>query len=439
MTLDEMKRKILSDRELVTETAFKAREAKLIGMDGMATVIVGARRIGKTSLMKHYARSLIDNGLSPEHICYLSFFTASDLDFPFSLIEDAYYGLYPEFTKDKNVWFFLDEVQGIKNWGGGVAHLMEAHPCHVIITGSSAKMLSTDIADELRGRSISQRLFPLSFSEFLDFNGISYERKEVYSDNERNMLSKQFRIYMQRSSYPQLYANDDSELRKIVLNSYFDLTFSRDLIDRYDISKSAMLRYLMRRIVKNSGSPYTIRKLVNVLESAGFRTSIPLVSSYLDMLEDTCFVKEVTIYGTEKVKDRNPRKMYTADHQMATLFREFESSTGIILEHIVLSSILRYSKLNPCYYRSKDDLEVDFILSDDDAMPHKLIQVTDDLNVSREREIRALRQAMAETGLRSAIIVSMDSRETIDTQNGSIEVIPAWDFALNAPSILSRE
>ena len=437
MTLDEMKRKILSDRELVTETAFKAREAKLIGMDGMATVIVGARRIGKTSLMKHYAKSLIDNGLSPEHICYLSFFTASELDFPFSLIEDAYYGLYPELTKDKDVWFFLDVVQVIKNWGGGVAHLMEAHPCRVVITGSSAKMLSTDIADELRGRSISQRLFPLSFSEFLDFNDISYERKEVYSDNERNMLSKQFRIYMQRSSYPQLYANDDSELRKIVLNSYFDLTFSRDLIDRYDISKSAMLRYLMRRIVKNSGSPYTIRKLVNVLESAGFRTSIPLVSSYLDMLEDTCFVKEVTIYGTEKVKDRNPRKMYTADHQMATLFREFESSSGIILEHIVLSSILRYSKLNPCYYRSKDDLEVDFILSDDDAMPHKLIQVTDDLNTSREREIRALQQAMAETGLRSAIIVSMDNRETIDTQNGSIEVIPAWDFALNAPGILS--
>ena len=437
MTLDEMKRKILSDRELVTETAFKAREAKLIGMDGMATVIVGARRIGKTSLMKHYAKSLIDNGLSPEHICYLSFFTAADLDFPFSLIEDAYYGLYPELTKDKDVWFFLDEVQGIRNWGGGVAHLMEAHPCRVVITGSSAKMLSTDIADELRGRSISQRLFPLSFSEFLDFNGIPYERKEVYSDNERNILSKQFRIYMQRSSYPQLYANDDSELRKIVLNSYFDLTFSRDLIDRYDISRSAMLRYLMRRIVKNSSSPYTIRKLVNVLESAGFRTSIPLVSSYLDMLEDTCFVKEVTIYGTEKVKDRNPRKMYTADHQMATLFRGFESSTGIILEHIVLSSILRYSKLNPCYYRSKDDLEVDFILSDDDAMPHKLIQVTDDLNTSREREIRALQQAMAETGLRSAIIVSMDSRETIDTQNGSIEVIPAWDFALNAPGILS--
>ena len=111
MTLDEMKRKILSDRELVTEHTFQKREFRLLEMENMATVIVGARRIGKTSLMKHYAKQLITNGLSPNHICYLSFFTSADLDFSFSLIEDAYYGLYPELDKDADVWFFLDEVQ----------------------------------------------------------------------------------------------------------------------------------------------------------------------------------------------------------------------------------------------------------------------------------------------------------------------------------------
>ena len=437
MTLDEMKRKILSDRELVTEHTFQKREFRLLEMENMATVIVGARRIGKTSLMKHYAKQLITNGLSPNHICYLSFFTSADLDFSFSLIEDAYYGLYPELDKDADVWFFLDEVQGIKNWGGGVAHLMEAHPCHVIITGSSAKMLSTDIADEMRGRCIPQRFHPLSFSEFLDFNDIPHEEKETYSDSERNNLSKQFRLYMARSSYPQLYRNDDPELRKLVLNSYFDLTFSRDIIDRYDVSRSAMLRYLMRRMVKNSGAPYTIRKLVNVLESAGFKSSIALVSSYINMMKDSCFLKEITIYGTDKIKERNPKKLYTADHQIAVLFREFEAPTDIILEHIILSVILRYSKLNPCYYRAADDLEVDFILSDDDGKPFHLIQVTDDFEKSREREIRALLQAMKETGLRRGIIISMDNNERIETESGVIEVIPAWTFALNAKNIVS--
>lgn len=135
---------------------------------------------------------------------------------------------------------------------------MEAYPCHFMITGSSAKMLSTDIADELRVRSLSYRFHPLSFYEFLSFNEVPYKRKEVYSDSERNTISKEFEKYMKRGSYPQLYNNDDEGLRKLILNTYFDLIFSRDIIDRYDITKSVMLRYLMRRIVKNSGSPYTV-------------------------------------------------------------------------------------------------------------------------------------------------------------------------------------
>ena len=438
MTIDEMKRKILSDRELVLNGDFQEREFALQEMPGMATVIVGARRIGKTSLMKRYAAELIRNGVEKERVCYLSFFSSDDLDFKFSLIVDAYYGLYPEFSQDSNVWFFLDEVQVVENWGGGVSYLMEAHPCHVVITGSSARMLSTDIADALRGRCIPLEFYPLSFNEFLSFNGIRHEMKEFYSDDERNMLAKQFLSYMKRSSYPQLYSNDNTELRKLVLNSYYDLTFSRDIIDRYDITRSSMLRALMKRIVKNSGSPYSVRKLVNILDSAGFKTSIALVSSYINMMCDTCFMKEIAIYGTEKEKDRNPRKLYVIDYQMAVLFREFSSANGIILEHIVLAVILRYSHLNVCYYRTKEDFETDFILSDDDNTPKFLIQVTDDYEAAMDREVKSLEAAMGETGLREGIIVSMNTDDVLESKHGTIKVIPAWRFALNASSIFSK-
>ena len=99
------------------------------------------------------------------------------------------------------------------------------------------------------------------------------------------------------------------------------------------------------------------------------------------------------------------------DHQMAILFREFSSSSGIILEHIIHSSLQRYSKLN-----SGKGYETDFILSDEDSVPHYLIQVTDDWSVSREREIRGIAAAIEETGLANGLIITMDNEEIIETE-----------------------
>ena len=117
---------------------------------------------------------------------------------------------------------------------------------------------------------------------------------------------------------------------------------------------------------------------------------------------------------------------------MAILFREFSSSSGIILEHIIHSSLQRYSKLN-----SGKGYETDFILSDEDSVPHYLIQVTDDWSVSREREIRGIAAAIEETGLANGLIITMDNEEIIETEKWKIQVIPAWKFALNAPNIFS--
>ena len=432
MDIRQMQDKIKNDRELILNCNYNERDFKFTEVEGFATIITGARRIGKASFLKLFGKKLINDGLNPDKICYLSFFTSEDLSFPFSLIQEAYYGLYPNFSKDKDVYFILDEVQGIKNWKGGIAYLLEMHPCHVIVTGSSAKYLSTDIATELRGRSLQWKFYPLSFHEFLLFNSIAVDNEKTYSEEERALLSHWFSIYMERSSYPALALNSEVEIKKMVLNSYYDLVFSRDLIDRFEISKSSMLRALLRRLIKNSGSPYTIRKLVNNLKSMGYSTSIELVSEYIKMILDTSFLIEVPIFGTEKQQERNDRKLYVIDHQMAILFKEFGENTGTIIEHIVLMAIKRSTNYNISYYRTKNNYECDFLVYDEERSIKALIQVTDNWDEAKEREIRAMIATLEETGLKKGLIIAFNSFETIEHEGKKIDVVPAWRFALNA-------
>ena len=432
MNIDEMRKKILSDRELVTAQDFFERDFSIKEVPGMATCIVGGRRTGKTSYLKKYARKLIENGLEEERICYLSFFTSDDMSFPFSLISDAYFSLYPEYSTDE-VYFFLDEIEAITNWGGGVSYMMERYPkAHIFITGSSAKYLSSEIATELRGRSLSWRFYPLSFREFLSFNKVPYTGKDgTYSTSDQASLIHWFTEYEERSSYPALYSNTDKEIRELTLSSYFDTVFSRDLIERYDVSRGALMKALLKRMIKNSGSPYTVRKLVATMKSMGYPTSVELILSYLDMITASSFMIAVPIYGTEKQIKRNDKKMYVIDHQMAVLFREFDKGTGIILEHIVLMELRRRTKLNIAYYRTRNDEECDFILYDDDKTPLLLIQVTDDYEKSKERELKGLLSAMEETGLKKGYIVTSSISETITKKDKEITVIPAWKFVLS--------
>ncbi len=429
MDIRSIQEKILSNREYVFTKKYVRRDFSFKELPGMAVIIVGARRSGKTSFLRSHARMLVDNGLPEEKICYMNFFESTEgLTIP--LVEKAYFELYPEFQNDADVRFLFDEVQNIEGWGQGVSVLMDRHPCHVVLTGSSAKYLSVDIADEMRGRGLNHPFYPLSFREFCCFNGTEVPEGGVYSASMQNSLSKLYVSYLERGSYPALATVDDVSLRQMVLGDYFDLVYSRDIIDRFEVTKGTLLRRLLFRLVKNSGSPYTIARLVHMLKSEGFPTSAELISSYIEMIKDTKFMEEVEIYGTETEKKRNPRKLYAVDHQMAVLFREFGWSEGVVLEHAVFSALLRTGmRIN--YYRDEDGYETDFIVSDISMTPKALIQVSCRLDGNREREIRGLRSAMSASGLRRGLIITMDEEGREECEEGSIDIVRGWRFSLD--------
>lgn len=152
------------------------------------------------------------------------------------------------------------------------------------------------------------------------------------------------------------------------------------------------------------------------------------------MIKDTCFIHEVPILGNEKKIQANPRKLYATDHAMAVIFSYFTNSRSVRLEHAVLMVLKRISEYI-FYYRTAEGYEIDFVVSDRFHTPLQLVQVTDNLEQSRDREIRAMTSAMHELQKDEGYIVTTYGEEDIQTESGTIHVIPAWKFSLQPPII----
>lgn len=431
MEISQLKQKILDDAKLIFKDSLIERNFSISFIPNKANVITGARRCGKTSEMRLIARKFIESGIDKRKICYMTFFEDSFFDsaVTVSQIEKAYYELYPEYYRDNEVVFLFDEIQVLKNWGAGITSLMERHPVKVILTGSSARYLSFDIATELRGRAISDQLFPLSFHEFMLFNNVSVNLKGEYSSEEEAVIRNMFSLFLERGSYPELATLDDAVLRNKILSSYFDLMFSRDLIERFEIGKSSELRTLMRRILKTSSTPQSLKRIEHSLNSSGYRISSPTISSYISMMEDAAIISPVPRFGNEKVQKSNPTKYYAVDFALVKFLNEFSEMKGIKEEIMVHSHLLRKNR-KIFYYRTKNDYEVDFVISDDDLAPLSLIQVTDAFSESREREIIGMLGAMKELDMNEGYILTSEDMEEIPEDGKLIHVLPIWKFLL---------
>ena len=432
METAQLKQKIIDDALLIFKDNLIERKLELSYMPKKANVITGARRCGKTSQLRLIARQFIASGIDKTKICYLTFFEDSfiDSDITVSQIEKAYYEMYPEYYHDNDVVFLFDEIQVLKNWGAGITALIDRHPVKVIITGSSARYLSFDIATELRGRVLVDHFYPLSFWEFMLFNRVRIDSKEVYSSEDEALIKNMFRLYCERGSYPELAPIENASLRNKILASYFDLMFSRDLIERFDIAKASELRALMRRIIKTSTTPQSIKRLEHILLSSGHSLSSPTISTYLTMMEEAAIISSVQRFGNEKIQRANPVKYYAVDHALVKYLNEFSQMTGVSEEIIVHSYLMRKDR-RIFYYRTSKDYEIDFLLADDELTPLMLIQVTDNFSQSRDREIRGMIGAMDELSMNEGYILTAETTEEINLDSKTIHVIPIWKFILS--------
>jgi len=430
--IDILKEIILDLQEVEFKTG-TPRRVTITSVPGKATVCIGVRRCGKSTYMFQHMRKLLDSGVPRQNVLYLNFFDdrlrALRHD-NLGVILEAYFSLYPEKKNTEKIYCFFDEIQDIPGWEPFVDRVMRTENCEVYITGSSARMLSREIASQMRGRALSWEMFPFSFREFLDSREI--DSAGPLSSKKRLTIQKAFEGYWQSGGFPEV-TELDRMLRIRIHQEYWGAMLFRDLIERHGISHPKAVTDLAHWLVDNTASLYSVNSLTGYLKSLGHKASKPAVSDYLDWFEDAYVLFTVRIFDASlKRANVNPKKIYCIDHGLVTSVSSgILINSGHLLENLVFTA-LRRTTPDIFYYRTKSGQEVDFVCRRRDGS-RMLFQVCESMvdPQTKKREVSALTDAMSELGLRHGTIITRGETDRISVDAGTIEVTPAWRFLLD--------
>ena len=432
--IDTIKRIILDFQETTLETGVP-RRLRIEAVHGKAAVCIGVRRGGKSTYMFQVIQRLLDGGVPRQNILYLNFFDDRLHNLRqnnLGLIAEAYYSIFPEKKNSETVYCFFDEIQAASGWEPFVDRMIRTEKCQVYLTGSSARMLSKEIATQMRGRALSWEMFPFSFKEFLDYKEI--ESEGVLSTKKRLLVQKAFEEYWKTGGFPET-AGLGVNLRIKTHQEYFHTILFRDLVERHDISHPKAVTDLAHWLVDNTASLYSVNSLTGYLKSLGHKAPKSTVSEYLQWFEDSYFLFTARIFDPSLARSNtNPKKIYCIDHGLVTsVSSQIPINSGHLLENLVFTALRRlYPEIY--YYKTKTGREVDFIIPKR-GRKRMLVQVCESMAEpqTRKREVGVLSEAMAELNLGIGIIVTRNEDERIGAGSGTIEVVPAWRFLLELP------
>jgi len=398
-----------------------------------ATVVKGMRRTGKTFVTYARIRELLDQGIEPERIIHLNFdddrlhgFRADDL----RLIAEAHAELCPEFT-NATCWYFLDELQDIDGWERYARRLVDSPKIQLCLTGSSSKLLSEEIATEMRGRSVPIEVFPLSFREYLRFNRI-FEKipGKTQTAAERGILRNAMDRYFRIGGFPAVQAMPDA-IRIATLQEYLHAVLYRDVLQRHEVVSMQSLSYTLDYLLHNYARKSSARTISGVLKNLAYPSRREDVSDYISYFKDAYFIYPVSVLSDSlAVKRVNPDKYYVVDTGLINATTpKVDAEKGWKLENLVYMHLRR--GLNTVHYTPLgDNREVDFHVYDALHERNRLIQVAWDLNdpTTLARETTALNEAKKRTGIDDCTIVTWDTEKSLP---GGIRAIPVWKWCLS--------
>lgn len=405
----------------------------------LAKVVVGMRRSGKTFRLFQEIGDLLASGVPEERVLYFNF----DDDRVRPLREDSisrvletFYEMCPA-ARREGAWLFLDEVQDVPGWDVAARRVVDTEKATLYLTGSSSKMLSTDVATQFRGRSVAYELLPYGFGEFLAARGKAFlasERGKEAATELRSLLP----AYLSEGGFPGAQGLDAPE-RVSLLQSYVQLTVSRDVVERGRYPNAAFVRGLARTAVASTARDFSVSKVHARAKADGYSPGRAAITSMLEALEDAHLLYEVYEFSRSVQKTRlGGLKLYAADPALAGAVAPATTDgvpraleTAVYLELRRRRNTTRAGEVS--MLKLPSGREVDFCTGDEAVgAAYSLVQSCWSLERERtlEREMAALREAMDAMGVPEGTVVTEREERDIAVPEGTVRVVPAWKWLL---------
>jgi predicted AAA+ superfamily ATPase len=413
------------------------RDAELPDVPGKVHAVIGMRRAGKSCFLRQL-QSELRRMMPPERAVFVSFdddrLANLNLD-QLDLLLEEYYRRYPESRGRETVHWFFDEIQLVEGWERFVRRIIDSERVDIVVSGSSARMLSREVHTSLRGRGMETIIRPFSFREFLRHREEEPDAPvEQSTSARRSLLEKRFREYLAEGGFPEAQGLPQT-LRVQLLQGYVDTVLFRDVVERYGISQVAALRWLIRQCLRNPAGSFSVHRLYQDLKSQGHGIAKDAVHAMFAHLLDAFLISAVPIATeSERQRNSNPRKVYPADPALISAFDvSGRSNLGHALETVVLLELER-RRAEITYVRTSQGFEVDF-LARHPSGGEELIQVCAEAGdpATAKRELRSLVEAGRQFPRARKRLLTLTRDSLPREAPADVQVEPAYVWLLTPP------
>lgn len=416
MTKDLIKMLISEYQAYVSQVELIPRNVELV--DGLNYVFVGLRHAGKSYLMFQRIAQLIEQGHKKEEILYFNFeddridsLDVKDLD----LIKTCYEEMY-----DSRPIFFLDEIQLVDRWEKFARRLAD-QKYQVYITGSNAKMLSSEIATTLGGRYMIHEVYPYSFQEYLNANGIDiHEKNAIFTFGKQ--IIKLANTYFKHGGLPETVGMKEP---RSWMSNLFSKIFFGDLVARYRIRNDYALRVMIRKMAESVKQPLSYNRIASIVSSTGKKLSTDAAIDYIEYMTETWLILPYeNLYGKLQDKESN-RKYYFTDNGLLHLFL-IDANTSL-LENIVAVTLRRKYGDGSYFWNSKN-AEVDFVVPEEGLAVQVSYSMADTDTFKRETD--AMIKLDSVQSITKMVVVTMEEESCVEKNGYHIELVPLWKWLL---------